>query len=247
MKKWFIESCPNWLFPTISNTYYALSHKEKVKIDKDKGGWLVQKGEIKLLSPTPKFLGFGMSEFENKCERVFKIEKGDTVLDVGACIGDTTTPMALKTGPTGQVIAVEPHPLNVKYLEYNMAIFKNIEIIQKAVWKEKTKIKFNVHSSPTGHSIIADKERDQSIEVQADTLDNICCHRRIDFAKIDVQGAEAQALEGGDEFLRTIRKLVRWDPEKRTYPSILDILNTYDFESVIYSPQNGVVYACRGD
>jgi FkbM family methyltransferase len=249
MKKWFIKNCPNWLFPTISNTYYALSSKEKVKIKKTENGWTVQKGEIKLASPTPKFLGFGLKSFENKFERFFQIEKGDTVLDVGACIGDTTIPMAIKTGPTGKIIAVEPHPLNVKYLKINLADFKNAEIIEKALWNEKKQIKFNVHSTPTGHSIIAAKERDKSIQVSADTLDNLFGDRKIDFAKIDVQGAEAQVLEGGDKFLKTTRKLAvethcRYDAAARTYPKVLEILKKYDCK-IRFTEDNGVVYAWR--
>lgn len=128
---------PNWLFPSISNFYYALSSKEKVQIRKSENGWLVQKGEMELLSPTPKFIGFGLKDFENKFERFFKIEKGDTVLDAGACIGDTTVPMAIKTGSTGKVIAVEAYPLNIPYLEHNLSSFSNVEIIRKALWDKR--------------------------------------------------------------------------------------------------------------
>jgi FkbM family methyltransferase len=220
-----------------------------VKITKAEGGWLVQKGEIKLMSPTPKFLGFGLKEFANKCERFFKIESGDTTLDVGACIGDTTVPMALKTGPTGKLIAVEPHPLNVKYLRLNLANFDNVEIVEKALWNETATISFHVHSTPTGHSIIAAKERDGKVDVSADTLDNLFGNRQIDFAKIDVQGAEAQVLEGGDRFLKTIRKLAvethsRYDIHARTYPKVIEILRNYDFK-IRFAEDNGVVYAWR--
>jgi FkbM family methyltransferase len=249
VKKWFIRKCPNWLFPTVSNAYYSLSSKEKVKIKKVNDGWLVQKGSIRLFSPTPKFLGFGMKEFKNKCERFFKIEEGDTALDVGACIGDTTVPMALKTGPSGKVIAAEPHPLNLKYLRLNLSDFNNVEIVDKALWNQKGTVRFHVHSTPTGHSILEDEERDSYVEVQSDTLDNLFADRKIDFAKIDVQGAEAQVLEGGDKFLKVVRKLAvethaRYDAAKRTYPRVLDILNKYDFE-IHFAEDNGVVYAWR--
>jgi len=92
---------------------------EKMKIKCN--SWLIQKGGITLVSPTPKFLGFGLRDFEMRFERFFKIEPSETALDVGACIGDTTVPMPIKTGFTGKVIAVEPHPLNIKYLKLNLA------------------------------------------------------------------------------------------------------------------------------
>jgi len=249
LQNYFVRKCPNWFFPSISNFHYAHSSKEKIRIKKVEDGWLLQKGEIKLLSPTPKFLGFGLREFENKCERFFKIEKGDTTLDVGACIGDTTLPMVIKTCSGGKVIAVEPHPLNVKYLKHNLSGYVNVEIFEKALWNEKTTIKFNVHSTPTGHSIIADKERDKSINVSADTLDNLFGDMEIDFAKIDVQGAEAQVLEGGHRFLKNIRKLVvethnRFNIRTRTYPEVIKILENYDYE-IRFAKDNGVVYAWR--
>jgi FkbM family methyltransferase len=236
MKSWFIKKCPDWLFVPISNTYYALSSKEKVKITKVNDKWLAQKGEIKLLSPTPKFLGFGLNVFENKCERFFKIENGDTVLDVGACIGDTTIPMAIKTGSTGKVIAVEPHPTNIEYLKLNLKEFRDVEIIDKAVWNEKGTIRFNVHDTPTGHSIIPHKERSSYIEVQCDTLDNMFADRKIDFAKIDAQGAEVQVLEGGVRFLRTTRKLIvethdHYDEKRRTFPRVIKILTENGYET----------------
>lgn len=240
MKSWFIKKCPDWLFVPISNTYYvlssALSSKEKVKITKVNDKWLVQKGEIKLLSPTPKFLGFGLHVFENKCERFFKIENGDTVLDVGACIGDTTMPMAIKAGSTGKVIAVEPHPTNIEYLKLNLKEFRDVEIIGKAVWNEKGTIRFNVHNTPTGHSIISHKERSSYIEVQCDTLDNMFADRKIDFVKIDVQGAEVQVLEGGERFLENTRKLVvethdQHDVKRRTFPAVIKILKESGYET----------------
>jgi FkbM family methyltransferase len=222
--------------------------KEKLRIRSN--SWLIQKGGITLVSPTPKFLGFGLKVFETKFERFFKIEKSETVLDVGACIGDTTVPMAIKTGSTGKIIAVEPHPLNIKYLKLNLANFNNVEIIGIALWNEKGTVRFNVHDSPTGHSILEDKERDNYIEVQSDTLDNLFSDKKIDFAKIDVQGAEVQVLEGGNKFLETVRKLVvethdRFNTAKRTYPKVIEILKKYDFKEVRFVLGNGVVYAWR--
>jgi FkbM family methyltransferase len=249
LKDKFIEKCPNWLFVPVANTYYSLVPKrEKLKIKHN--SWLIQKGGITLVSPTPKFLGFGLKDFKTRFERFFKIESGETVLDVGACIGDTTVPMAIKTGSTGKIIAVEPHPLNIKYLKLNLADFNNVEIISKALWNEKGTVKFNVHDSLTGHSILEDKERDSFIEVPSDTLDNLFGDRKIDFAKIDVQGAEVQVLEGGNKFLETIRKLAvethnRFDMEKRTYPKVMETLKKYDFKKVRFVLDNGVVYAWR--
>ncbi|MEM2211633.1 MAG: FkbM family methyltransferase [Nitrososphaerales archaeon] len=251
VKNWFINKCPNHIFPLIANTYYYVSSKEGVKIKRVGNNWLIQRDKIKLLSPTPKFLGFGLKIFENKFERFFKINKGDIALDIGACIGDTTIPMAIKTGLTGKVIAVEPHPINVKYLKFNTAIFKNIEIIEKALWNERKTVKLYLYNLPTGHSIIPSKERNYGvIDVPADTLDNLFNNnKRIDFVKIDVQGAEIQVLQGGSKFFEKAQKLVvethnRFDVEKRTYPKVLEILRNY-YSEIHFCMDNGIVYASQ--
>jgi len=252
LKNRFIKICPNRLFPLVSNLYYTITPKEKVKIKKTTAGWLIQKGVIKLLSPTPKFIGFGLKTFENKFEKPpnIIIERGDTVLDVGACIGDTTIPMAIKTGEEGKKIAIEPHPINIRYLKHNLSIYKNVEIFKKAAWNIKQNIDFNISYAPTGHSIIPNSKgrKEGCIKVQADTLDNMLVNRMVDYAKIDVQDAEIQVLEGASKFLKTIKKLVikthNWtNPEKRTYPKVLEILQKYNNLKILQ--ESGIIYVWR--
>jgi FkbM family methyltransferase len=250
VKEQFIKHSPNWLFVPVYNSFY--SRYRKVKIRRAQTGWLIwgeEEGDLELLSPTPKFLSVKLRDFEDKFERFFKIENGDVVLDVGACIGDTTVPMAIKAGLNGKVIAVEPNPLNVKYLRLNLAHFGNVEIVEKGIWKEKGKVEFQLHNTPTGHSIIPNKVRKGRMEISVDTLDNLFADRQIDFAKIDVQYAEVQVLQGGDRFLKNVRKLIvethsRTDEQKRTYPKVLEILEQYDYQ-VKFAMDNGLVYAWR--
>jgi len=65
-----------------------------------------------------------------------------------------------------------------------------------------------------------------------------------------VQGAEVQVLEGGNKFLKAVRKLAvethnRFDMEKRTYPKVIETLKKYDFKEVRFILDNGLVYAWR--
>ena len=45
------------------------------------------------------------------------IQKGDTVIDAGANIGEFTVIASTLVGPEGQVISIEPGPENVKTLK----------------------------------------------------------------------------------------------------------------------------------
>jgi FkbM family methyltransferase len=236
----FWQKCHNGLYVLLFPRYSALTPLErksgKLKIMKKGDRWLIQRQEMTLLSPTPKFVYFSFKGFEDKFERFFKIERGETVLDVGACIGDTTFPMAVKVGVDGFVIAVEPHPINIECLKLNLASFRNVEVVEKAVWNTTGVIRFNVSKTPSGHSILEHPERDRYTEVSCDTLDNIVGDRKIDFAKIDVQGAEVQVLEGGARFLRTTRKLVveahdQYNVKRRTFPIVIKILKESGYET----------------
>ena len=47
------------------------------------------------------------------------LRPGDTAIDIGAHVGDTTLPMALACGPRGCVLALEPNPYVLRVLEEN--------------------------------------------------------------------------------------------------------------------------------
>jgi FkbM family methyltransferase len=118
-----------------------------------------------------------------------KYVKG-TFVDVGAYIGGYTV-RASKLADF--VIAIEPQPSIFKILSFNVKIngySKKVKLINKAVWKDKGIIKMSI-GGPT--SFISNK----GIEVEADTLDNILDGiNKIDFMKIDIEGAELEAFDG---------------------------------------------------
>jgi len=50
------------------------------------------------------------------------LKPGDTAIDIGSHIGDTTVPMALAAGPEGCVFGFEPNPVAFAVLEANAAL-----------------------------------------------------------------------------------------------------------------------------
>jgi FkbM family methyltransferase len=224
----------------------------ETRISKAEMGWLVQKGKrdedtVELLCPSPKWAvsqTFGLRGFSERFERFFKIEKGDVVLDVGACIGDTTVPMAIKAGPNGKVIAVEPEPLNVRYLKLNTSRFGNVEIMQKGIWKEKGTIEFKLHRAPTGHSIVQASYGGyiDKTQIPVDTLDNLFSGQRIDVAKIDVQGAEVEVLGAADNFLKSTPKIIVGTHSDSLHNAVWEVLKRYYPET---RPMKNYVHAWR--
>jgi len=168
--------------------------------------WLISRQGTKLLSPTSRHLGVDMRQFEQRFEAFDKILEDDVVMDVGASIGDTTVPFALKARK-GFVYAVEPEPVNIRYLRLNTQNFNNVKVIGKAAWKEKGKIRLYVGETVTGHSLVM--SNGNCIEVEADTIDNMAeDFLPIDVLKVDVQGVELEALDGATETLKTAGRVI---------------------------------------
>ncbi len=151
------------------------------------------------------------------------IASGDVVADVGANIGLMTIFMAGKAGPSGKVFAFEPSPGNVSLLQKNISAnnLKNVEVIPKAVSDKSSKIKLFLSDFNLGDHRIYDPEKSikeldmngavydkivsscrGALEVEAVALDDFFRQAlKLDFIKIDVQGAEALVLAGMEKIL----------------------------------------------
>jgi FkbM family methyltransferase len=144
---------------------------------------------------------------QEKCdhnyEKLLPIEEGDVVLDVGSAVGCVTL---LASKKASVVIAVEPNPqyfssLEKKVLDSNI---NNVIFINKATWNEQGFKEFNIKGYSS--SIV-----NMSTIVETDTIDNITSGlgiNRIDFMKMDVEGAEIESLLGATNTLNNTRKIV---------------------------------------
>jgi FkbM family methyltransferase len=243
-KGMIVNKMPDWVYIRLC------SWIRKQKIVKTNIGWSITNKDMKLYSPILRFCPFTLDEFELKFEKYFKINQGDTVLDVGACIGDTTLPIAMKAGYSGKIIAVEPNLSNIKFLQFNLVAYKNIEIIQKGIWNNRGYLNLHLHPTPTGHSIIPHKTRNIGyVPIEVDTLDNLFSNTKIDFAKIDIQGAELAVFKTGIKFLQNVDKLVveahhQTEYHRDTHDYLLELLSRY-YKNIRYSSEYNLVYAWR--
>lgn len=143
---------------------------------------------------------------ENIYERYYQLKAGDIVVDAGAYVGTFTVKAAKMVGDEGKVIAIEPEMNNLRLLRKNIEVngLRNVVIIPKGVWGAKDRLKFNLSWNQTGHSLYREecygtKDADEFQEVEVDTLDNILGElgiKRVDFIKMDIEGAEIEAIKG---------------------------------------------------
>lgn len=126
------------------------------------------------------------------------VEDGDTVMDIGAFIGEVSISISNRAS---EVYSIEASPRSYKCLEYNAENFENITPLNYAVWKESTKMEFNLGLDPTEDSILDtdDSGEERTIRVQAETIENIRSAlelEKIDFLKVEAEGVEPEILEG---------------------------------------------------
>jgi len=122
---------------------------------------------------------------------IYKITSKDCFVDCGAFDGDTLDNLMRElNGNISAYYGFEPDVKN--YFKFNKKIdkYKNIEIFNKGVYSKNTTLKFNLNNRA---SKIAE---DGDIEIEVVSLDNTLGDKKITFIKMDVEGAEKEALLG---------------------------------------------------
>lgn len=119
-------------------------------------------------------------------------------VDCGAFTGDTVRKYLDFTGNAkGKVWAFEPDPENYKKLLASCREFANVECLNYGVWDKDEILSFSANSS--GDSSICD---DGDIKVTCKKIDDVIGGDKVGFIKMDVEGAERQALAGASDVIR---------------------------------------------
>ena len=150
-----------------------------------------------------------------------EIHKGDVVIDIGANIGYYTIMFAKLVGDSGKVIAFEPDPTNYELLKKNIEIngFTNVILEQKALSDNPGKMMLSLNNENTaGHHLDFKNENSiNSIEVDVLSLDDYFSYKniKINFIKMDVEGAESNVIKGMSNILKTsknLKMIVEYNP-----------------------------------
>lgn len=132
------------------------------------------------------------------------LRAGDCVVDAGACVGFFTIIMSKLVGPTGLVLAVEPDPRNLELLHRNLQANDcyNVSIFEQPLAAKATERRaFYPHPQENGQSslfFMGDVEPAAPALVETTTLTEVLGDHKPRLLKLDVEGAELEALQGCD-------------------------------------------------
>jgi FkbM family methyltransferase len=147
------------------------------------------------LSDWQMLLGIYEKETVQLCKRI--IRPGMVIVDVGAHIGFYTRLFARLAGPEGKVYALEPHPGNFAVLDRNCGKYGNVHLLQIAAVEVERDVLLHVSPSSGRHSLLSSAHSwDEQIAVKGVALDRILQETKVDLIKMDIEGAELEALKG---------------------------------------------------
>jgi FkbM family methyltransferase len=135
------------------------------------------------------------------------VKPGFTVVDVGAHIGYYSLLFSRLVGPTGHVIAFEPVPMNFEFLVENLKLNSctNTEPVNRAVLERHQRMRVDTpENDPLPVGVSFSKPQGQgNVVVEAVSLDEFALGRteRVDFLKVDAEGAEDKVLDGAQAII----------------------------------------------
>ncbi len=135
--------------------------------------------------------------------------EGDTIVDVGAGTGWETLFFSRSVGRSGRVISIEAHPRTFRCLskmcEKNR--LENVTLVQAAVGDQEREVQLSDSDEHEANSIIG---VGSGIRVPGTTLDYIFRSlglSRVDFLKMNIEGAERLALSGMGEMVQKTKNV----------------------------------------
>lgn len=231
---------------TLATAYFAIGKSRKDWVDAlwyDRG-WVHRFGEDYLVEVRPRLRAPELSEsrIQNYCGHLYVPRAGDTVIDAGAGYGWEAIRYARKVAKSGRVIALEAHPVVAGLMARAVELsgLKQVQVINLAIADSARTLFLDNNLDDHVGNKVSETAIGDTITVEAKSLDQLCSELeigRIDFIKMNIEGAEQLAIHGmtdiikrtgvvaischdfvyemtGNEFFRTRQIVESWLAEK---------------------------------
>jgi len=136
-------------------------------------------------------------------------KQGDIIIDAGAFNGSFSIYCSKLVGDKGKIFALEPNDSNYRNLLRNIRLnkVKNIIPLKIGLWSKSTILKL---SDDTSLSTFIDGmfgKKEKYIKVKTTTLDSLVKKyklKRLNLIKMDIEGAEIEAIKGAKQTLKKL-------------------------------------------
>ena len=142
---------------------------------------------------------FEMETEKKEAYNILNLTNDEVYLDLGAYTGDTVVEFMQNTGGYSQIIAVEPDARNYKKLVANTETFKNLTCIHAAA---SNKMGSQLMTANHGRGNSASQNM---VSVDTVAIDDICKTVAPTFIKMDIEGNELKAIDGGRTTIKTAK------------------------------------------
>jgi FkbM family methyltransferase len=203
-------------------TYLARQSVPDVRVFYNQGMWMhVSRGTIFVDSPSldyhPSTFRTWINEFErqraNAEDHWFQVYvpcEGDLIVDVGAGKGEDTATFAELVGVDGRVIAIEAHPITYRCLRMYCDVndIRNVTSLNYAVVDEPGLVAIGNAEKWEANTVM--EAGSDTVAARGITLDEVVRSEqieRIDFLKMNIEGAEGAAIRGMSHTLQITRAL----------------------------------------
>ncbi|MFD2515631.1 FkbM family methyltransferase [Pontibacter locisalis] len=159
------------------------------------------------------------------------------IIDCGANIGLSILYFK-QLYPGAKMLAFEPDPKVFQVLQANVSELENVEIKEKALWNEETKLEF-FSEGADGGSVNALPTKVETNEILTEKLSHYL-DRKVDFLKIDIEGAEVKVLTECESKLHLVQNIFveyhSFVKGTQDLATLLGILERNNFRYHINSP-----------
>jgi len=168
---------------------------------------------------------------------LFTYGPAEVFVDCGAYDGDTIKVLMARHGDVvSRIVALEPDPVNVATLTAYVAglgVPKGVEVLPLAAAAERGRT--YIETTGTASSALTDATTEGATAIDCAPLDELLRDEAVTFIKMDIEGAEPEALQGARAVIRRRRPVLavcvyhRQDHLWRLPLMMHDLCGNYDF------------------
>ena len=138
--------------------------------------------------------------------------KGGVVYDCGSCIGEVSAVFAGMVGATGQVHCFDPIPLHIQFCKYqqelNPRLGKAFYFCEAGVDSQSRQALHQDHDCHPDSKISPGATASGQSMISLDDYTMLNSVGHVHYVKMDIEGYEAAALEGGKNILREFKPML---------------------------------------